>query len=240
MRLDIDLTQGKIHPNIFFTSDFHCYHHNVLKFDNRPFEDIHEMHLAIEERWNEVVEPNDIVVYLGDLSFARQADKPYVEDIMKRLNGTIHYVMGNHDKLEDIKKIGRFASIQDYLEVRIRHNQPDEDFIGALARVETLFCCMHYPILEWNKKHRGSWLVHGHCHMNLFNNDIEWVSKMEAMGKLLPNDVLDEYNALVEKKHYYKGRVVDAGCMGWDYRPLSYEDILKMGDDRKFGLSDHH
>jgi calcineurin-like phosphoesterase family protein len=240
MRLNIDLTQGKIKRNVFFTSDFHCYHKNVLKFDDRPFEDVEAMHIALEERWNEVVSKDDIVIYLGDLSFARREEMDYVKGMMHNLNGTIHYVMGNHDKLEDIKKIGVFESISDYLEVRVAHMGEEPNNIGALKRVETLFCCMHYPILEWNKKHRGSWLVHGHCHMNLFNNDSEWVSKMEAMGKLLPKDILEEYNALVEKKHYYKGRVVDAGCMGWDYRPLSYEDILKMGDDRKFGLSDHH
>ena len=200
MRLDIDLTQGKSHPNIFFTSDFHLFHHNVLKFDNRPFENVDEMHLALEERWNEVVEPNDIVIYLGDLSFAKQADKAYVEGMMYRLNGTIHYVMGNHDKMDDIKKIGKFSSVQDYLEVRIKHNQPDPSHIGALVRVETLFCCMHYPIFEWNKKHRGSYHVHGHSHGNIHHG---------------------------EESGYYEGRrVMDVGCMLNNYTPFSYTEIM--------------
>jgi calcineurin-like phosphoesterase family protein len=199
MRLDINLTQDKEERNVFFTSDFHCYHNNVLKFDNRPFEDIHEMHLALEERWNEVVGPNDIVIYLGDLDFARGDDKPSVEGMMYRLNGTIHFVMGNHDKYADIKKIGKFASVNDYLEVRIKHMFPDPNS-GVLKVTETLFCCMHYPIFEWNKKHHGSFHLHGHSHGNIYHGD---------------------------ESDYYEGRrVMDVGCMLHDYRPISYKDVM--------------
>lgn len=199
MRLDINLTQDKEERNVFFTSDFHMYHNNVLKFDNRPFEDIHEMHLALEERWNEVVEPNDIVIYLGDLDFARGDDKPSVEGMMYRLNGTIHFVMGNHDKYADIKKIGKFASVNDYLEVRIKHMFPDSNS-GVLKVTETLFCCMHYPIFEWNKKHHGSYHIHGHSHGNIYHGD---------------------------ESDYYEGRrVMDVGCMLHDYRPISYKDVM--------------
>ena len=105
MRLNIDLTQGKKVVNVYFTTDFHLFHHNVLKFDNRPFNDVHHMHQVIEERWNETVTPDDIVIYLGDLSFARREDKDYVNQMMERLNGQIHFVLGNHDKFEEVKKI---------------------------------------------------------------------------------------------------------------------------------------
>lgn len=199
MRLDINLTQDKEERNVFFTSDFHMYHNNVLKFDHRPFEDIHEMHLALEERWNEVVGPNDIVIYLGDLDFARGDDKPSVEGMMYRLNGTIHFVMGNHDKYADIKKIGKFETVNDYLEVRIKHMFPDSNS-GVLKVTETLFCCMHYPIFEWNKKHHGSFHLHGHSHGNIYHGD---------------------------ESDYYEGRrVMDVGCMLHDYRPISYKDVM--------------
>lgn len=29
--------------NLFFTSDFHIGHENVIRFDNRPFKNVHEM-----------------------------------------------------------------------------------------------------------------------------------------------------------------------------------------------------
>ncbi len=204
MRLDIDLTQDKTQKNIYFTSDFHLFHHNVLKFDNRPFDDVHQMHKIIEENWNAIIKPEDIVIYLGDLSFARKSDKVFVEGLINRLNGTIHFVMGNHDKLEDIKKFTKFKSIDDYLEVRIKHNH-----LGNV--IETLFCCMHYPIYSWNKKHHGSFMVHGHCHLNLS-----------------------------EGEFHKNNRIIDVGCMGYDYKPISHTEIINLKGDIDFTISNNH
>jgi calcineurin-like phosphoesterase family protein len=201
MRLNIDLTQGKKPINVFFTSDFHLFHNNVLKYDNRPFNDVYEMHAVIEERWNETVGVDDVVIYLGDLTFARREDVSLVNEILERLNGTIHFVMGNHDKYEDIKKIPRFASVQDYLEVRIRHNVDSDIHIGAKVRVETLFCVMHYPIYSWNKKHHGSYHLHGHCHGNLYQG--------------------------AESDFYTNRRVMDVGCMLHNYKPISYSEVIQ-------------
>jgi calcineurin-like phosphoesterase family protein len=204
MRLNIDLTQGK-EKKVFFTSDFHLFHNNVLKFDNRPFDNVHDMHVAIEQRWNEVVGPDDIVIYLGDLSFARKEDKSYVEGMMHSLNGEIHFVMGNHDKWEDIKKLTMFESQQDYLEVRITHMQDMGykaiNLTGHMEKVETLFCCSHYPIYSWNKKHHGSYMIHGHCHGNLHHGE--------------------------EASFYDDRRVIDVGCMLHDYYPISHSQIIK-------------
>lgn len=193
MRLNIDLTQGKKPKNVFFTSDFHLFHHNVLKFDKRPFTDIHEMHKVLETNWNEVVGPDDIVIYLGDLSFARKDDTDFVEGMLWGLNGTIHFVMGNHDDYRVIPKNTRFESVQDYLEVRIAHMLDGK-------RVETLFCCMHYPIYSWNKAHHGSYMIHGHCHGNLHHGE--------------------------DANFYVNRRVIDVGCMLTDYKPISYLDVM--------------
>ena len=81
MKIKIDLSQDES-KNVFFTSDFHLFHKNVIKFDNRPFENVHEVHLMIEKRWNEVVTDNDIVIYLGDLSFAKSDEKKSVKDFV--------------------------------------------------------------------------------------------------------------------------------------------------------------
>ena len=195
MRLNLDLTQKNHDFDVFFTTDFHLFHNNVIRFDNRPFKDVHEMHVAIEERWNEVVGPKDVVIYLGDLSFARREDKQYVENMLDRLNGTMHFVLGNHDKYDEIKKMSRFVSVQDYLEVRINH------FDNSDSRVETLFCCMHYPIYSWNKAHHGSYHIHGHCHGNLHHGE--------------------------DASFYNNRRVIDAGCMLHDYRPISYKEVME-------------
>jgi len=198
MRLNIDLTQGKTEKNLFFTSDFHLFHKNVLRFDNRPFADIHEMHQVLEDNWNKVVGPDDIVIYLGDLSFARKGDIAFVEGILHKLNGTIHFIMGNHDDYREISKNTRFESIQDYLEVRVGHMVENKNNITE--RVETLFCCMHYPIYSWNKSHHGSYMIHGHCHGNLHHGE--------------------------DANFYINRRVIDVGCMLTDYKPISYLEVI--------------
>lgn len=196
MRLDLNLTQTNNKQNVYFTSDFHLFHKNVIRFDNRPFNNVDEMHIAIEEGWNEVVQPQDIVIYLGDLSFAKREDKKYVSEMLNRLNGTIHFVLGNHDKYFEIKEISRFASVQDYLEVRIKHIENEMN-----KSIETLFCRMHYPIYSWNKSHRGSFMVHGHCHGNLHHGE--------------------------EASFYDNRRVIDVGCMLHNYKPISYSDVME-------------
>lgn len=230
MKLKIDLTQGN--KNVYFISDFHFFHENVIRFDKRPFSNVHEMHNEIVKCWNETVTKNDIVIYLGDLSFAKKKDENNVLDIINKLNGEIHFVLGNHDRIQDIKKTNRFSTIQDYLELKLLHFDDDSKVI------ETMFCCMHYPIYAWNKSHFGSILVHGHCHMNFFNEDKKWISEMDTFSKFIPKEELEKYYTLIKQKNYYSRRVFDVGCMGLDYKPISYLDILKIGENRLF--SNHH
>lgn len=194
MRLNIDLTQNK-KRNVYFSSDWHLFHKNVLRFDNRPFKDVYEMHEVIEDNWNDIVTDDDVVVYLGDLSFARREDIQSVYDMLDRLKGEIHFVLGNHDKFDEIKRITRFKTVSDYLEVRIREQKE------KLGQVETLFCCMHYPIYSWNKSHHGSYMAHGHCHGNLHHGE--------------------------DASFYDNRRVIDVGCMLHDYKPISYKEIIE-------------
>ena len=55
---------------IWFTSDLHFGHQNIIKFCNRPWETVEEMDKALIENWNSVVGENDIVFDLGDFAFA--------------------------------------------------------------------------------------------------------------------------------------------------------------------------
>jgi calcineurin-like phosphoesterase family protein len=200
MKLQIDLTQGKKVVNVFFTSDFHLFHHNVLKFDKRPFSDVYAMHDYIEKKWNETVTEDDIVIYLGDLSFAKAHERQSVNDFVSRLNGKIHFVIGNHDKYEDIVRMKKFESVQDYLELKITHFETKGVGSEMLVKTDTSFSLMHYPIYSWNKKHHGNYMVHGHCHGNLHHGE--------------------------EADFYVNRRVIDVGCMLHDYTPISYSEVI--------------
>lgn len=45
----------------YYIADLHLGHANVIRFDNRPFENIDEMETEIIRRWNERVTPKDTV-----------------------------------------------------------------------------------------------------------------------------------------------------------------------------------
>lgn len=46
---------------VFFTSDTHFYHGNIIRFCNRPFEDVEMMNETIISNWNNTVGLDDTV-----------------------------------------------------------------------------------------------------------------------------------------------------------------------------------
>lgn len=81
--------------SMWFTSDIHFFHGNVIPTCHRPFSSLTEMHEKIIENWNKVVQKRQIVWILGDVSFG--GIKP-TRAILDRLNGDKRLVKGNHDK----------------------------------------------------------------------------------------------------------------------------------------------
>lgn len=80
---------------VFYTSDNHFGHKNIITYCARPFADVAEMGRVMIERWNETVGPDDVVYHLGDFGFGSKAQ---LKDIVKSLNGQKIIVKGNHDR----------------------------------------------------------------------------------------------------------------------------------------------
>jgi calcineurin-like phosphoesterase family protein len=78
---------------VFFTSDQHYGHTNIIRFCARPFADVSAMNEALIARHNAVVGPDDDVWHLGDFVF-----KGDVAATLVRLNGRHRLVAGNHDR----------------------------------------------------------------------------------------------------------------------------------------------
>ena len=85
---------------VFFTSDLHLGHRNIIRLCNRPFSSIDEMDEYLIEKWNKKVTNADTVYILGDLMFRNE--KP-PEEYLRQLRGKKHLIIGNHDR-EWIKK----------------------------------------------------------------------------------------------------------------------------------------
>lgn len=80
----------------YIISDTHFNHTNIIKYCNRPFNDIREMNNTIIDNWNMIVKKDDIVYHLGDFFLGSKFD---LKKIVDKLNGTIYLIRGNHDRL---------------------------------------------------------------------------------------------------------------------------------------------
>ena len=131
---------------IFFTSDLHFGHANVLRLCERPFETIEEMNETFIENWNDRVTGRDSVYIVGDLFF--RCEDP--EAILRRLRGKKHLITGNHDGSWMCKTdTGKYFKSIELMSV-----------ISDGLRAITL---CHYPLLTWNHA-KKSYMVHGHIH----------------------------------------------------------------------------
>ena len=54
---------------IYFTSDLHLGHKNIIEYEDRPWVNVDDMTYGIINRWNSIVKPNDEVYILGDFAF---------------------------------------------------------------------------------------------------------------------------------------------------------------------------
>lgn len=96
----------------YYISDLHLGHANVIRFDNRPFENIDEMETEIIRRWNERVTPQDTVYIIGDFSW--RTSNSWIP-VLKQLKGRKVLIRGNHDpKRIDGKLAKMFDDVKDY------------------------------------------------------------------------------------------------------------------------------
>ena len=134
---------------VWFTADTHFGHGATLGQFRRPFRSVGEMNEALIARWNERVSRDDEVWHLGD--FAYRMAPVAMTDLLSRLNGAKHLVVGNNDPTETVTLSG-WASVQAYAEM-------------DLDRFHLVLC--HYPFRTWNRMAKGALNLHGHSHGRL-------------------------------------------------------------------------
>ncbi len=177
--------------SIFFTSDLHFFHHNIIKFCSRPFENLYQMHDTLIKNWNNIVPKNGYVFIAGD--FAMTANIGNILKILNKLNGFKILIYGNHDyqnRLDRKVISSQFSMTADYIEFTV---------INELNKIETQFVISHYPFMYWKK---GYYHLHGHVHsgpnsevteqvpfhkmrydIGVDNNDFTPIAYSELIGK---------------------------------------------------------
>ena len=156
------------------------------------------MNIGLINNWNSVVSPTDTVYHLGDFALG---PKQLWRDYRDALNGTIKFILGNHDTIND-KTLQALTSIMhegDTIHDELVYYTPG----GAIIHLA------HVPP-EGDHKGRGytragmpmlpgyDLLMCGHVHTN-------WLI------------------------HYYNEKpVVNVGVDRWGYTPRTLDEILKL------------
>lgn len=157
---------------IFFTADWHIGHENSIKFDNRPYRNLEDMHKNLVLNYNKQVPEDGICYFLGDIvTHGSELSKT----IISQLNGTKILIRGNHDKgVESCYNAG-FDLVLNAAMLTIQKERvwlTHCPFRGAF-REDTSTMKGYIPGELWHGESRqpdfsipdnGDFLVHGHIH----------------------------------------------------------------------------
>lgn len=181
---------------LHFTSDHHFGHARIIELCKRPFSSIEEMNETMIERWNSVVAPNDSVIHLGDIVMGTFAENI---NLLRRLNGWLYLVPGNHDRVSKHYVHRNVAARQRFTDMYLRYITailPEQYPMAVGKQIVTL---SHFPFVddrypEACPKDDGQWLIHGHVHDEWQIND----------------------------------RQINVGVDVWDFYPVSKDTIRDM------------
>lgn len=129
----------------YLISDLHLDHDNIIDYCDRPFDAVEAMNESLVENWNAVVDPDDVVLYGGDLTIRSSAAATL--DWLDELHGEIVFLLGNHDNTV-IKSIDHVQFVEEF---RFEHRGVP-------------FHAVHDP--ADGPSNPTGWLLHGHHHNN--------------------------------------------------------------------------
>ena len=135
---------------VWFTSDTHFGHENIIRYCNRPFRNAEEMNAELIRRWRETVPEDGIVFHLGDFA---HGNARLWNDILSALTGRKYLILGNHD-MKALRQgyMGRFEHFTQQMTIRV----------GGQAIVLN-----HNPFLCYGGSYRDVWQLFGHVHSGL-------------------------------------------------------------------------
>lgn len=201
----------------YYIADLHFFHKGLIPYmDKRPFADVDEMNNYMVKQWNSRVKPQDEVIVLGDLSLGNGLQ---TNGILKKLNGRIYLIKGNHDHryLKD-KKFNkeRFGWIKEY------HELSDNNRKVVLS---------HYPVICYNGQYRKdkggnpvSYMLYGHVH-NTQDQKLVDSFMMQTRNTYA-------FAARKTEPEPIPCNMVNCFCMYSDYIPLTLDEWIQTNETR--------
>lgn len=158
----------KAKGRIFYWSDPHFQHRNIIKYCNRPWnsgkdasgetlvtdENVDRMNEDMIRLFNETVGPDDLTWCLGDFALGNRAKIP---EIRSRLNGRINLVIGNHDWFH-IKDKAKYRDVVDFF-----YKAGFDRVYDTNVVIDDFIVLSHVP-LEFLNANTPFYNVFGHVH----------------------------------------------------------------------------
>lgn len=191
---------------IWFTSDIHFGHQNILEYTDRPFLNIDTHDAGIIEKYNSKVQQGDLCYFLGDIFFGCSTEK--ARDYISRMRGTKVLIKGNHDKNKDVwyYSIG-FDVVLESAQIRLGKG------IVQLS---------HFPFkLSWYKR------------MKLFIMSKKYRTFKRFKYKNLPYEGKYLLHGHTHDSSKVRGKAIHVGLDAWDCYPVSATHILQLIDKER-------
>ena len=217
---------------LFFVSDLHFFHKKIIEFTGRPTT-LENLNNWIIQQCNSVI-PNkhSTVLHLGDMFFSCTNEQAV--EILSQLNGDWWFVLGNHDnpsKLETVintvnKLKGTNHRCLGWYHKLLVKQEPKVK--GEKCYKKLLILC-HFPIEDWDSKHYGSAMIHGHC-VDM-ETEILTKSGWKFRNNLNKNDLVLTYNPISKLSEYSSiDSIIDLSYTGKAYHFLSKNVSQRVTD----------
>lgn len=200
----------------YYIADLHFFHGALnTGMDCRGFESAEQMNEYMIEKWNGKVRKQDEVIILGDVSFGKAEE---TNELLRRLNGQLYLIEGNHDRFSRNKKFdaSRFVWIKPY--AKIWDNK---------RRV--VLC--HYPILCYDGQYRldrhgipNVYMLYGHVHDTYDQHLIEQFQEITRNSKRL---------GMNGTERTIPSNLINCFCMYSDYTPLTLDEWIICDQNRR-------
>lgn len=180
-------------PKVWLTSDWHFGHDREFVWKARGFNSVEEMNEYIINAHNAVIQPEDEVYVLGDLMLG---DSEKGIECIKRMNGKLHVVRGNHDTDARWKMYAELSNVVEQSNaIILKYNKHH-------------FYMSHYPTLTGNLEKESlkqmTLNLYGHTHQTSnFYMDMPYMYHVGVdshnCAPVLLDDIIEEMYAKVKE-----------------------------------------